>query len=190
MFANAISRTVDATDSVFFFREIGAGAGTPLIFLNHLTDDVEDWDPDFVAELAVHHRIIIFDQRAVGGSAGSERSNISDLALDAIKFIGALGLKLVDLVGFSMGGFVAQRIVQERPDLVRRVFLARMPLQSPTAIANDPGCTYISVGTTSSSLSAEPGSRGNGSSTGSRPRTCVIDSESPANTKGRFDSAQ
>jgi len=123
-FANAIARTVDATDSVFFFREIGAGAGTPLIFLNHLAGDLEDWDPDFVAGLAVHHRIIIFDKRAVGESTSAAMSNISDLALDAIKFIGALRLKLVDLVGFSMGAFVAQQIVHERPDLVRRVFLA------------------------------------------------------------------
>ena len=123
-FANAVTRTVDAADSVFFFRKIGAGPDTPLIFLNHLIDDLEDWDPDFVEGLAAHHRIIIFDKRAVGGSASTAMSNIPDMALDAIKFIGALGLKLVDLVGFSMGAFVAQRIVHERPDLVRRVFLA------------------------------------------------------------------
>jgi pimeloyl-ACP methyl ester carboxylesterase len=115
-FANAIPRTVGATDSVFFFREIGGGAGTPLVFLNHLTGNLEDWDPAFVDGLAAHHRIIIFDYRAVG--------NISRMALDTINFIGALGLKLVDLVGFSMGAFVAQQIVHERPDLVRRVFLA------------------------------------------------------------------
>jgi pimeloyl-ACP methyl ester carboxylesterase len=115
-FANAIPRTVDVTDSVFSFREIGDVAGTPLIFLNHLSGDLEDWDPAFVDGLAAHHRIIIFDYRAAGG--------ISRMAFDAIKFIGALGLKLVDLVGFSMGAFVAQRIVHERPDLVRRVFLA------------------------------------------------------------------
>ena len=114
-FANAITRTVDVTDSVFSFREIGDVTGTPLIFLNHLSGDLEDWDPAFVDGLAANHRVIIFDYRAV---------NISHMALDAIRFIGALGLKLVDLVGFSMGAFVAQRIVHERPDLVRRVFLA------------------------------------------------------------------
>jgi pimeloyl-ACP methyl ester carboxylesterase len=123
-FANAVTKTVDAADSVFFFREIGAGPDTPLILLNHLTDDLEDWDPEFVEGLAANHRIIIFDKRAIGGLAGTAMSNISDLALDAIKFIAALGLKLVDLVGFSMGAFVAQQIVHERPDLVRRVFLA------------------------------------------------------------------
>lgn len=122
--ANAIARTVDATDSVYYFREVGTRSGTPLILLNHLDGDLEDWDPDFVESLAVHHRVIIFDRRAVAGLASDAVSNISDLALDAIKFIGALRLKLVDLVGFSMGAFVVQRIVHERPDLVRRVFLA------------------------------------------------------------------
>lgn len=122
--ANAIPRTVDSPDAVFFFREIGGGPGTPLVFLNHLNGDLEDWDPAFVNGLATHHRIIIFDYRAVGESGFSAAVNIPDMALDAIKFIGALGLKLVDLVGFSIGAFVAQQIVHERPDLVRRVFLA------------------------------------------------------------------
>jgi pimeloyl-ACP methyl ester carboxylesterase len=113
-FTNAITRTVGGADSVFRFREIGDGAGTPLIVLNHL-NGVEECDPDFMRGLAAHHRIIIFDHVS---------SSISEMALDAIEFICALGLKLVDLVGYSKATLVIQRIVGERPDLVRRVILA------------------------------------------------------------------
>lgn len=125
LFENAITRTVDAADAVYSFREIGDSARTPLVFLNYLAHVLEDWDADFVAGLAAHHRIIIFDHPPMSGPAArTAAANVSDLAIDAIKFIAALGLKLVDLVGFSTGAFVAQRIVHERPDLVRRVFLA------------------------------------------------------------------
>jgi pimeloyl-ACP methyl ester carboxylesterase len=128
--ANAITRAVEATDSVFYFREIGDGIGTPLIVLNHPTSGFEDWDPAFVGVLAARHRIIIFDNPA---------SNIPDMALGAIKFIGALGLNLVDLVGFSMGAFVAQRIVRDRPDLVRRVILAGAIPAGGAGIIERPG---------------------------------------------------
>ena len=160
-FANAITRTVNATDSVFSFREFGNGRGTPLIFLNCLTGDFEDWDPAFIDGLAAQHRVIIFDNHSVGGLTRAASSNISDMARDAINFIGALGFKLVDLVGLSVGAFVAQRIVDERPDIVRRVILAgnittsvmraiaRLPIPiNPEAVGGVPGddCEYARDG--------------------------------------------
>jgi pimeloyl-ACP methyl ester carboxylesterase len=123
-FSNATPKTVETADSVFFFREIGEGGGIPLIFLNHSRGDLAAGDSAFFEGLAVHHRVIIFDKRAAGEATRPGVSNMSDMAIDAIKFIGALGLKLVDLVEFSVGAFVAQRIVRECPDLVRRVFIA------------------------------------------------------------------
>ncbi len=123
-FANAATRTVDVAGSAFLYREFGETSGVPAIFLNHLTGVLDDWDPAVITGFAAHRRVVVFDNRGVGGSAGTTPDNIADMARDATAFIDALGLTTVDLVGFSMGGFVAQLIAHDRADLVRRVILA------------------------------------------------------------------
>jgi pimeloyl-ACP methyl ester carboxylesterase len=123
-FSNATAKTVEIADSVFFFREIGDGSDVPLLFLNHSIGNLEVRDAAFVDGLAAQHRVIVLDKCAAGEPARTGVSDISDLALEAITFIGALGLKLVDLVEYSLDAIVAQRIVRDRPDLVRRVFIA------------------------------------------------------------------
>lgn len=130
--ANAINKSVHATDTEFSFRELGFRETDerpqipliPLIVLNHLRGVAEDFDPVFVEGLAARHRVIVFDHRAGLGSYCTDVADFPAMALDAIEFIGARGFKLVDLVGFSIGGEVARHIVQERPDLVRRIILA------------------------------------------------------------------
>ncbi|MEJ0087972.1 MAG: alpha/beta hydrolase [Pseudomonadota bacterium] len=123
-FANAATRQIDAAGCAFLYREIGAASAAPLLLLNHLTGVLEDWDPAVVDGLAANRRVIIFDNRGVGGSAGITPTNIADMARDAIAFIDALRLTNIDLLGFSMGGFIAQLIAHDRPDLVRRLILA------------------------------------------------------------------
>ena len=122
--ASADTKTLDVAGSAFLYREIGDVTGIPVILLTHLTGVLDDWDPAIVDGIANQHRAIIFDNRGVGGSAGNTPNNISDMARDAIAFIDALGLTTVDLLGFSLGGFISQLIVRDRPDLVRRVILA------------------------------------------------------------------
>src|SRR5260370_8899017 len=92
--------------------------------MHHLTAVLEDWDPAIADGLAKSRPVIVFDNRGVGGSGGRTPANVADMAKDAIAFIDALGLAKVDLFGFSLGGFIAQIIAQERPDLVRRIILA------------------------------------------------------------------
>lgn len=120
----AVTRTVDVGGTPFAYREVGATTGTPLVLLHHFTAMLDDWDPAVVDGLAAARRVVLVDLRGVGASGGSTPDSVEAMAADAIAFIEALGLTTVDLLGFSLGGMVAQEIVQRRPDLVRRVVLA------------------------------------------------------------------
>src|SRR5258708_20654076 len=123
-FNAAATKTVRVNGTNFVYREIGNKSGIPVVFLHHLTAVLEDWDPAIADGLAMSRPVIVFDNRGVGGSGGRTPDNVADMAKDAIAFIDALGLAKVDLFGFSLGGFIAQIIAQERPDLVRRIILA------------------------------------------------------------------
>jgi pimeloyl-ACP methyl ester carboxylesterase len=108
----------------FVYRELGPDDGVPLILLVHLAGVLDDWDPRVVDGLAARRRVIAFDNRGVGGSGGSTPDTIEAMAHDAVLFIRALGFARVDLLGLSMGGFIAQVVAEEEPGLVRRVVLA------------------------------------------------------------------
>ena len=96
----------------------------PVIFLHHLAAVLDNWDPRVIDGIAARHRVITFDNRGVGASQGSTPDSIEAMARDAVAFIRALGFDQVDLLGFSMGGFVAQVIAQKEPHLVRKIILA------------------------------------------------------------------
>ena len=90
-FENAPTKSVEVNGTNFVFREIGAKGGIPLVLLHHLTAVLEDWDPRVVDGLAVKHHVVVFDNRGVGGSAGSTPTTVEEMARDAVAFIGALG---------------------------------------------------------------------------------------------------
>src|SRR6478752_9490863 len=123
-FENAATQSVDVNGTNFVYREIGKKGGVPVVFLHHLTAIFDDWDPRVVDGLAAKHHVIVFDNRGVGGSGGSTPKTVEEMARDAVAFIGALGFSKVDLLGFSLGGFVAQVIAQQQPGLVRKIILA------------------------------------------------------------------
>lgn len=118
------TRTVDVGGVAFAYREQGSGTGVPVIFLHHLMAVLDDWDPRVIDGIAAQRRVIAFDNRGVGASGGLVPNTIEAMGRDAIAFIRALGLKQVDLLGFSLGGGVAQMIALQAPELVRRVVLA------------------------------------------------------------------
>ncbi|GGM90189.1 alpha/beta hydrolase [Terrabacter tumescens] len=118
------TQMVDVEGTAFAYRDLGPRTGTPVILLNHLAAILDNWDPRVVDGIAAHRRVITFDNRGVGASGGRTPSTIAEMATDAVAFIRALGLEEVDLLGFSMGGFVAQVIAEEHPNLVRRMILA------------------------------------------------------------------
>lgn len=134
-FQTATTHTNGAGAMTRVYRELGDG-GVPLLFLHHLTAVLEDWDPAFVDDVARSRRVILFDNRGVGGSGGATPTSVAAMADDAIEFISALGLTTVDLFGFSLGGFVAQAMLHARPDLIRRVVLTGTGPAGGEGIAN------------------------------------------------------
>jgi len=135
-FENATTQSVDVNGTKFVFREIGKKGGIPVVLLHHLTAVLEDWDPRVADGLAAKHHVIVFDNRGVGGSGGSTPKTVEEMARDAVTFIGALGFSKVDLLGFSLGGFVAQVIAQQQPGLVRKIILAGTGPAGGEGIAN------------------------------------------------------
>lgn len=121
---NAPTLRIDIGGVQFAYREFGPSTGVPVIFLHHFTAVIDDWDPRIIDGIAAERRVIIFDNRGVGGSEGRTPTSIKAMADDAIAFIRALGFGQVDLVGFSMGGFISQVIAEQEPSLVRKMVLA------------------------------------------------------------------
>jgi pimeloyl-ACP methyl ester carboxylesterase len=118
------TKTIDIGGATFAYRQLGPDSGTPVIFLNHLAGVLDNWDPRVVDGIAARHRVITFDNRGVGASQGTTPRSVAAMARDAIAFIRALGYDQVDLLGFSLGGFIAQAVVEEEPRLIRKLILA------------------------------------------------------------------
>ena len=123
-YAAAPTRTITVNGVDFAYRELGPATGVPVVFLTHLAAVLDNWDPRVVDGIAAQHRVVTFDNRGVGASGGSTPDTIEAMAHDAVAFIRALGLEKVDLLGFSMGGMIAQLIAADEPQLVRKVILA------------------------------------------------------------------
>ena len=122
---NVPTQTLTAGDVTFAYRELGQHhGGTPVVLLTHLAAVLDNWDPRIIDGLAAQHHVIAFDNRGIGASSGSPSSSVEEMAADAITFIKAKGFQKVDLLGFSLGGMVAQEVVLKEPPLVRKMVLA------------------------------------------------------------------
>jgi pimeloyl-ACP methyl ester carboxylesterase len=118
------NKIVSAANGVdYAFRELGDGA-VPLVLLQHFRGNLDYWDPALIDALAVGRRVITFDNSGVGGSSGTTPSTVIQMARDAITFLAAIDLDQVDILGFSLGSFIAQEIALIRPALVRSLILA------------------------------------------------------------------
>lgn len=119
----ATTEFIEAGGIRFAYRKLGRQVGTPLILMGHFRATMENWDPLVTDGLAKSRPVILFSNQGIGLTSGQTPNTIAEMAQDAILFIDALGLKQVDLLGFSMGGFIAQEIVLTRPELVRKMVL-------------------------------------------------------------------
>ncbi|WP_220093761.1 alpha/beta fold hydrolase [Gryllotalpicola protaetiae] len=117
-------RVTAANGIEFAFRRFGTPSGTPLVFINHYRGNLDTFDPAVTDELAKGRQVILFDNAGVAGSSGEPKNSLEGMAADAEAFLDALGHGQYDLIGFSMGGQVAQQIVVDRPELVRKLVLA------------------------------------------------------------------
>jgi len=123
-YTDASTLRVTAGNAIeYAYRELGDG-DVPSVLLQHFRGNLDNWDPALVDALATDRRVISFDNVGVGATTGVTPNTIEAMAHDAIAFIEALNLQRVDLLGFSIGSFVAQEIALIRPDLLRRVVLA------------------------------------------------------------------
>jgi pimeloyl-ACP methyl ester carboxylesterase len=120
---NAPTQFVDASGIRFACRRFGNPIGTPIVLLQHFMGNLDNYDPAITDAVAEGHEVILTDNAAVGLSTGVAPETVAGMARDAASLIDALGLEHVDLFGFSMGGYVAQQIVVDRPELVRRLIL-------------------------------------------------------------------
>ncbi|MDQ1697691.1 MAG: hypothetical protein QOJ03_3044 [Frankiaceae bacterium] len=124
-YVDAENQVLGASNGIdYAYRITGAPDATPLVLLQHFRGNLDNWDPALIDALASGRRVITFDNRGVAASSGATPSTIAQMALDAIDFIDGLDVGEVDLLGFSIGSFVAQEIALVRPSLVRNVVLA------------------------------------------------------------------
>lgn len=122
-FINATNQSITVNGIPFAYRDTGPATGVPLVLFNHWGAVLDNFDPAIIDGLAQTRRVITTDYRGIGGSGGSAPLTVGEMADDAIQLIHALGLETVDVLGFSLGGFVAQDIALKAPDLVRRLIL-------------------------------------------------------------------
>ncbi len=115
---------VEAANGIAYAHRDSGGSAVPLVLLQHFRGNLDNWDPALIDALAAERRVITFDNAGVGATTGTTPNTIEAMANDAIAFIEALSVERIDLLGFSIGSFIAQEIALVRPDLVRRVVLA------------------------------------------------------------------
>jgi pimeloyl-ACP methyl ester carboxylesterase len=119
----APTRYVEGGGIRFAYRRLGPATGTPLVLLQHFSGNIDAWDPAVVNALAADRSVIVFDNAGVGRSTGQTPDNIAAMARHAVAFIGLLDFSEVDLLGFSLGGCVAQQIAADHGRLVRKLIL-------------------------------------------------------------------
>ena len=111
------------THETYAYRRLGGGIRRPLICLQHFTGTLDNWDPSVTDPLASDREVILFDSAGVGRSTGKVPMTVAGMAMHALDFLDAMCLTSCDVLGFSLGGMVAQQMAQERPSIVHRMIL-------------------------------------------------------------------
>src|ERR1700733_14983014 len=107
----------------YAYRRFGSGPGLPLLLLQHFTGTLDNWDPALTDALAGGRELILFDNAGVGRSSGAVPTTVAGMAQHVFAFLEGLGVNTCDVLGFSLGGMVAQQMVPDRPGIFRRVIL-------------------------------------------------------------------
>ena len=119
----ATTQFLQVGDQSYAYRRFGSGPGLPLLFLQHFTGTLDNWDPAVTDPLALDREVILFDNAGVGRSTGKVPASVAEMARHAVAFLDGLGVLTCDVLGFSLGGMVAQQTAQDRPSLIRRMLL-------------------------------------------------------------------
>jgi pimeloyl-ACP methyl ester carboxylesterase len=119
----ARTQFLDAKNETYAYRRFGHGAGPPLLCLQHFMGTLDNWDPAVTDTLATEREVILLDNAGVGRSTGSVPQTVQGMATHALAFVDGLGVTTCDVLGFSLGGMIAQQIAQDRPSMFRRMIL-------------------------------------------------------------------
>ena len=119
----APTQFLQARNGSYAYRRFGSGSGLPLLFLQHFTGTLDNWDPAVTDALASGREVILFESAGIGRSTGKVPDTIDGMAKHALAFLDGLGLKTCNVLGFSLGGMVAQQMAQDRPSIFRRMIL-------------------------------------------------------------------
>ena len=133
----APTQYVTVGDNRYAYRQFGSGSGVPLLFLQHFTGTLDNWDPAVTDSLARGRSVILFENAGIGRSSGRVPSTVAGMADHAMKFLNALGLTWVDVLGFSLGGMVAQVMALKRPALLGRIILTGTGPEGGVGVAMD-----------------------------------------------------
>jgi pimeloyl-ACP methyl ester carboxylesterase len=119
----APTQFIETRLETYAYRRFGGGSAPPLVLLQHFTGTLDNWDPAITDELAGSREVVLFESAGVGRSTGEVPTTVDGMAAHFLAFTDTLGLTGIDLLGFSLGGMVAQRVALQRPSLVRRMLL-------------------------------------------------------------------
>ena len=122
--STAKTQFIEANGVRYAYRRFGSGNKPPLLCLQHFRGGLDNWDPQVTDGLAQGRSVILFNNAGIASSSGQPANNIAEMATHVIAFLDALELEEIDLLGFSMGGFIAQQVTLDRPQLIRRLILA------------------------------------------------------------------
>jgi pimeloyl-ACP methyl ester carboxylesterase len=120
---SAPTKFIPAGNEKYSYRRFGAGSGLPLLCLQHFTGTMDNWDPAVTDPLAGGREVILFESAGIGRSSGSVPNTIAGMAAHAFAFLDSLAIRTCDVLGFSLGGMVAQQMAFERPSIFRRMML-------------------------------------------------------------------
>src|SRR6266403_4185467 len=119
----APTQFIEVAEQRYAYRRFGKGSGLPLLFLQHFTGTLDNWDPAVTDPLASGREVILFDNAGLGRSTGEVPHTVAEMAGQAMAFLDGLGIKRCDVLGYSLGGMVALQMVQDRPSIFRRMML-------------------------------------------------------------------
>ena len=133
-YLNAPTQRVRAENGIdYAYRDVGESE-VPVVLLQHFRGNLDNWDPALIDELAANRRVVPFNNAGVASTTGTTPNTIEAMAHDAIAFIEAMSFRRIDLLGFSIGSFVAQEIALIRPGLLGRIVLASSAPQGAAAM--------------------------------------------------------
>ncbi|GAB7390696.1 alpha/beta fold hydrolase [Lactococcus garvieae] len=141
-YLKAETKYIRGEKALYAYREIGVDSGIPLLMLPHLSATMDNWDARFLNPIAKLRKVIVFDNQGVGASSGKVQKSIQDMAEGVSDFVQALNIKRFDLLGLSMGGFIAQEYLAISPEKVRKLILAGTGPRGGVGISKVSRVTY------------------------------------------------